>query len=52
MGDIDGSSKRAKIQPLLDLLYPAFESAYTPDQDVAIDEAIINFKGRVSFRLY
>ena len=52
VGDSDSGTKRGKIQPLLDRLCPVFESVYTPAQHIAIDESVISFKGRVSFRQY
>lgn len=52
VGDIDSSTKRGKIQPFLDIVCPAFEAAFTPGQQIAIDESVIAFKGRVSFRQY
>ena len=47
-----GGPRSAEVQPLLDLLEPRFESAFKPDEFVAVDEAMITFKGRVSFRQY
>ena len=44
--------RNAKVQPLLDIHSSVFESAYTPGQHVAVDESMIGFKGRVSFRQY
>ncbi len=51
-GDIDSTVRRNKIQPFLDLLCPLFEGAYTLDQQVAIDESVISFRGRVGFLQY
>ena len=48
VGDNNSTTKRGKIQPFLDLICPAFEAA----QQIAIDESVITFKGRVSFRQY
>ena len=50
--DPDSTNKRGKIQPLLDLLCPLFETSVTPSKQIAIDESVITFKGRVSFRQY
>ena len=50
VGDIDSTTKRGKIQPFLDRICPAFEAAFTPSQQIAIDESVITYKGRVSFR--
>ncbi len=52
VGAIDSSCKRDKMQPLHGLLCPVFESAYTPNQNVAINKSMISFRGRVSFRQY
>ena len=51
-GDIDSTIRRQKIQPLLDLLCPSFQAAYTPGQHIAVDESVISFKGRVGFLQY
>ena len=52
VGDATATTRCAKIQPLLDRLCSSFEAAFTPAQQVAIDESMIAFKGRVSFRQY
>ena len=52
VGDPDSTTKKGKIQPFLDRLCTAFNAAHTPDRQVAIDESVISFKGRVSFRQY
>ena len=52
VGDPDGTTKVSKIQPLLNHLCPVFEATFTPAQQIAVDESVINFKGRVSFRQY
>ncbi len=52
VGEIDGRTKRGKVEPLLELLCPKFQSAYTPSRNVAVDESMISFRGRVSFRQY
>ena len=46
------SPRNAKVQPLLDLLVPVFQSKYVPGQHIAVDESMIGFKGKVSFRQY
>ena len=40
------------LPTLLDILCPRFESAFKPGEYVAVDEAMIAFKGRASFRQY
>ena len=52
VGDPDSTTKKGKIQPFIDRLCAAFEAAHTPDRHIAIDESVISFKGRVSFRQY
>ena len=52
VGDIDGNTKRSKIQPFLDVVIPLFRQYFTPAQAVAVDEAMITFRGRVAFRQY
>ena len=51
-GDIDSNIRRQKIQPLPDLLCPLYKETYTPDRQLAIDESVISFKGRVGFLQY
>ena len=51
-GEINGSVRRDKIQPLLDRLIPTFQAAYTLHQQLAIDESMIAFKGRVGCLQY
>ena len=52
VGDPDSTTKRDKIQPFLDRLCSVFESTFTPSQEIAVDESVVSFKGRVSFRQY
>ena len=52
VGDPNSTTKCRKIQPLLDLLCPAFESVYTLDRHIAIDESVITFWGRVTIWQY
>lgn len=48
----DDYDKLYKIRPLLDEVIKEYQSAYTPSQDLAIDESIIGFKGRLSWIQY
>ena len=52
VSDLDGTTKRSKIQPLPDQLRPTIESTYTPGQQIALDESVISFRGRVGFLQY
>ena len=51
MGERKGE-KKAKIQPLLDVLLPLFRLYYVPHQAIAVEESVISFKGRVDFKQY
>lgn len=52
VGDPDSQVKMDKVQPLLDRLGSSFASVFTPHQQIAVDESVIAFKGRVSFKQY
>lgn len=41
-----------KIRPLLNYIIPKFQSLYTPKQELALDEAMVPYRGRISFRTY
>ena len=49
--DLD-NDKFFKVRPLLDLIQPNLEGIYTMHEHVTVDEAMIPFKGRISFRQY
>lgn len=42
-------NRLAKIQPILDHLSSKFSSLYLPEQEIAIDESLLLWKGRLSF---
>ena len=46
------SPRSAKVQPLLDLLCPRFESVLKLGEFIAVDKAIVAFEGRAFFRQY
>nr|XP_039253826.1 piggyBac transposable element-derived protein 4-like [Styela clava] len=46
------NDKLFKIRGLLSHVLPLFESCYTPGRDIAIDETLIPFKGKISFRQF
>ena len=52
VGESDSPNKGSKIQPFLDLLIPLFQQCLIPSQEVSVDESMIAFRGRVSFRQY
>ena len=45
-------NKLYKIQPVLDLVVPRFKAVYHPKRELAVDETLIKFKGRVHFRQF
>ena len=52
VGETPSHNKRSKIQPFIDLLVPLFQQHSRPSKQLAIDEAMIAFHGRVGFRQY
>ena len=44
--------KLGKIKPIIEKLSERFHSVYTPQMNVAIDEAMIPFKGRSTLKQY
>ena len=46
------SNKLYKIQPFLDLIIPRFQQVCKPQRQLAIDETLIKFNGKVHFRQY
>ena len=46
------AQKGSNVKPLLDLLCPHFASLFSPGHEIAVDEAMISFEGRVSFKQY
>ena len=45
-------NKLYKIQPLLDLIIPRFRAVYSPERQLAVNETLIKFKGKVYFRQF
>lgn len=43
------NKKLHKIQPILDYLLNRFSEVYTPERDLAVDESLLLWKGRLSF---
>ena len=50
--EITCTRKKDEIQPFIDLLVPIIQENYTAHREVAVDESVTTFKGRVSFRQY
>ena len=44
--------KLGKVQPIIDSLTKSFQSLYTPNRDLSVDEAMIPFKGRSTLKQY
>ena len=44
--------KLYKLRPFLEKLLPKFTRVYMPNKNIAIDESMIPFKGRISFRQF
>lgn len=42
--------KLYKIRPLIDLLCAKFRQLYVPQKQISVDEELVKFRGRVSFR--
>lgn len=45
-------TKLEKIMPMLDLVLKNFQKAYEPDTALSLDESLMLFRGRLSFRQY
>lgn len=52
VGNPESTTKKEKIQPLLDRLMHSFAAAFIPHKQISVDEAVISFKGRVAFKQY
>ena len=50
--DQPGLNKLYKICPLLNQLLPSFQTSYTPEQLLSVDESMAAFKGQLSFLQY
>ena len=44
--------KLYKIRPMIDLLNDKFQTLYSPQKDICVDETLVPWKGRLSFRQY
>ena len=52
IGTYQGPSKLFKIYPVLSHLNTKFQSLYLPGQNIAIDQSLMLWKGRLPFRQY
>jgi len=52
IGTYQGPSKLFKIYPFLSHLNIKFQSLYLPGQNIAIDESLMLWRGRLSFKQY
>ena len=50
--DTSAGGRLCKIRPLLDYIIPKFQSLYIPKSKLALDKAMVPYRGRLSFRTY
>lgn len=48
----DGYDKLGKIRPFLELIRNRFQRVYAPSRNLSVDETLVKFKGRLSWRQY
>lgn len=48
----DPFPKLFKLKPVLDYLFAKFKSVYTPERNISIDESLMLWKGRLSWKQY
>ena len=48
----ESGNRLAKIQPLIDMLRKNFQNLFCPEEDVVIDETLVPWKARLTFRQY
>ncbi|XP_015437624.1 PREDICTED: piggyBac transposable element-derived protein 4-like [Dufourea novaeangliae] len=48
----DNNDKACKIRPVIDMLVQRFQKAYRPGQYVVVDESLMLWKGRLSFKQF
>ena len=46
------SDKLSKIKPVINYFNQQFQKIYTMQEDIAIDESLVKFKGRLSYKQY
>lgn len=50
--DMDNNPKLFKIKPILDYIVNKFKTTYIPERDIAIDESLLLWKGRLGWKMY
>lgn len=50
--DFEDDDRLFKLRPVIDVLTEQFKTVYIPDQDIATDESLWKFKGRLRFKQY
>ena len=50
--DADRTDKLTKVRPFIDLCQQKFAAVYSSSRDVAVDEAMIEFDGRIGWKQY
>ena len=48
----ESGNRLAKIQPLIDMLQINFQNLFWPEEDIIIDETLVPWKGRLTFKQY
>ena len=48
----DGTDKMHKVRPVLDHIVGKFKELYQPFENICIDEGMLQWRGRLSFRVY
>ena len=51
-GQGNAADKLYKVRPVLDHLLKRFREHFTPARDISIDEGMMSWRGRLSFRVY
>ena len=51
-GDEDANDVLCKVRPLVTLLEDKFANAYIPGKNISVDEGLVKFNGRLSFKQY
>jgi hypothetical protein len=49
---LPGHDRLGKVRPLFNLIMPNLQAIYSPGRDLSVDESMVAFKGRCSFRQY